>query len=123
MKKLLWTVIPILLLSLLIGCDKQPQTPPTTEPAVTQPAPTVTTAPTTEPGPDPAEVSLNSLRQSLVGTPQKFAAAYLGTLEQETQSKRSSDSRQTLLPWLLDIIASVTVLMMTLAFTLEILSV
>ena len=85
MKKLLWTVIPILLLSLLIGCDKQPQTPPTTEPAVTQPAPTVTTAPTTEPGPDPAEVSLNSLRQSLVGTPQKFAVAYLGTLEQETQ--------------------------------------
>ena len=69
-------------------------------------------------------VDLAEYRRTLaMAQPPASSNSYPLILEQENQSKRPSFSGQMLLPWLLDIIASVTVLMMTLAFTLEILSV
>ena len=81
MKRAMILVLTVSLL-LLASCQQQPQAP-TTVPPATQAVPP-TTEPTfpTETEPD-ASVSLVSLRQALVETPQKFAVAYLGLLEAE----------------------------------------
>lgn len=73
------TLLVLLAVSFLLfsGCNGQPQTP-TTQPPVTHTVPTPT-----ETEPDLAYAALNSLRQTLVETPQQFAVAYLGFLEEE----------------------------------------
>lgn len=69
-------------------------------------------------------VDLAEYRRTLaMAQPPASSNPYPQISEQEDLSKRSSCSVQTLLPWFLDIAASVTVLMMTLAFALEILSI
>ena len=74
--KLRYRLIPILLCALLLltGCTKpvKPPEAPTTG-AITEPD--VTTA-VTEPA--AADISMNSLRQAMVGKPKLFAVAYFG---------------------------------------------
>lgn len=82
MKRILFMVLAIALL-LSAGCDRQPPAP-STEPAGTRPSSTPTeTTVQKETEPDLAAASLVSLRQALVETPQQFAVAYLGFLEEE----------------------------------------
>ena len=61
--------------SLLAGCTNTPDKPAS--------AGTTLSTETVAPTDDGAEASLVSFRQSLVGTPQRFAVAYLGCEEQE----------------------------------------
>ena len=91
MNKKYWLAALLALLMIIVcGCDQPVEDPQeTTEPAVTQ------TDPVTEPQ-QTGDASLNGLRQSMVETPQVFAAAYLGYQE-------PGDPREILLdhaPWL-----------------------
>ncbi|MBQ4601791.1 MAG: hypothetical protein IJB24_02920 [Clostridia bacterium] len=87
MKRVLLTVVCFILCLTLIGCDKgktndpvetnEPETAETEEVTTKDTTDDTTDEPVVDPAEDPS-VSLNSFRQSMVGTTELFAAAYIG---------------------------------------------